>query len=320
MSGQSGKTRAESVAVTCDPNSSRANVASVVKAASSVNRWLPPPRPDAGREPGTDRDEDQQGDQQHRRGEVRRDRLAAVAEPDRLAPEPRLEADQGDRADRRPEQGSAVAMVDAGEDRQAEDLEADDHGDRPVDPLDPRLRVVERRQQLAVAERPVRAAETGVRRAHDDADRDEQDRGPERQRGELLEAGQRVSWGRVDGAERAGRILARRGTPAERHDPVRGVRTGLRWPPRLRFAHDPSHPARHPLRAPARDRRRVQFVRRLDAAASPSTSSSGGAGACPVTPTPSGTPGGLGRQPADAAPCSRRSSTRPGRSPAARPG
>ena len=47
-------------------------------------------------------------------------------------------------------------------------------GDRPVDPLDPGLRVVERRDDLPVAERPVGAAEPGIGGAHDDADRDQQ--------------------------------------------------------------------------------------------------------------------------------------------------
>ena len=42
INGQSGKTRAESVAVTCEPNSRRANVAAAAKAATSVNRWLVP--------------------------------------------------------------------------------------------------------------------------------------------------------------------------------------------------------------------------------------------------------------------------------------
>ena len=79
-------------------------------------------------------------------------------------------------------------MVEERDDRETEDLEADDHGDGPMDPLDPRLRVIECRDQLAVAERPVRTAEARIRRPHDDADRDEQERGRERQPGELLEA------------------------------------------------------------------------------------------------------------------------------------
>ena len=45
MSGQSGKTSAVSVAVTCEPNSSSAKVAAAANAARSVNRWLAPRPP-----------------------------------------------------------------------------------------------------------------------------------------------------------------------------------------------------------------------------------------------------------------------------------
>ena len=45
INGQSGKTRADDVAVTCEPNSRSANVTAVAKAASSVNRWLAPRPP-----------------------------------------------------------------------------------------------------------------------------------------------------------------------------------------------------------------------------------------------------------------------------------
>ena len=45
INGQSGKTRADSVAVTCDPNSSSAKVTPAVKAAKIVNRWLAPRPP-----------------------------------------------------------------------------------------------------------------------------------------------------------------------------------------------------------------------------------------------------------------------------------
>ena len=61
-------------------------------------------------------------------------------------------------------------------------------GDRAMDPLDPGLGVVEGRDQLAVAERPVGAAQPGIGGAHDDADRDQPESGREGQRGELLEA------------------------------------------------------------------------------------------------------------------------------------
>ena len=45
INGQSGKTSADDVAVTCEPNSSSAKVTPVVNAASSVNRWLAPRPP-----------------------------------------------------------------------------------------------------------------------------------------------------------------------------------------------------------------------------------------------------------------------------------
>ena len=45
MSGQSGKIRAASAAVTRAPNRSRAYVAAAPNAASSVNRWLDPRPP-----------------------------------------------------------------------------------------------------------------------------------------------------------------------------------------------------------------------------------------------------------------------------------
>ena len=48
--------------------------------------------------------------------------------------------------------------------------------------------VVERREELAVAERPVGAAEPGIGGPHDHADRDQPEGGREGQRGELLEA------------------------------------------------------------------------------------------------------------------------------------
>ena len=58
---------AESVAVTCEPNSSRANVATAPNAASSVNRWLAPRPPIRAGIPGPDRDVDEQADEAHRR-------------------------------------------------------------------------------------------------------------------------------------------------------------------------------------------------------------------------------------------------------------
>ena len=147
-----------------------------------------------GRVAGTHQDEDEHPEQEHRRGEVRGDGLPAVAEANGLAAQPRLEPDQGHGPERRDDERATVAVVDEREDREAEDLEADQDGDPAMDPLDPRLRVVERRQELAVTERPVGAAETGVRGTHDDADRDEDQRRDEGRRRELLETGQASSW------------------------------------------------------------------------------------------------------------------------------
>jgi hypothetical protein len=79
-------------------------------------------------------------------------------------------------------------MVAHGEHRETEDLETDERRHRPVDPLDPGLRVVCRRQELAVAERPVGTAKPRVRRAHDHPDRDQPEGGRQGQQRELLEA------------------------------------------------------------------------------------------------------------------------------------
>ena len=82
-------------------------------------------------------------------------------------------------------------MVHVGERRHAQDQQADERGDRPVDPLDPDLEAgVEARQELALeAARPVRAGKPRVRGAHDHADDDEQERGGDGRGGEPLEAG-----------------------------------------------------------------------------------------------------------------------------------
>jgi hypothetical protein len=82
---------------------------------------------------------------------MRRDRLPAVAEADGLPPEPCLEPDQTDRHEGRPQDRAAVTVVADGEDRERQDLEADDHCDGPMDPLDPGLGVAERRDQLVIA-------------------------------------------------------------------------------------------------------------------------------------------------------------------------
>ena len=116
-----------------------------------------------------------------------------------------------------------------------------------MDPLDPRLRVVERRQELAVAERPVGAAEAGVRGTHDDADRDEDQRRDEGRRGELLETGQASSWtaraGTAVDRDGCGAILARSlGCAGDPNLPCRGDRRADPASGRLqrRLRHPPS--------------------------------------------------------------------------------
>ena len=157
--------------------------------------------------PGPDRHVDEEPDEGHGRGQVRRHRLAGVAESDRLAPEPRLEPDQKDGADGRPQDRAAVPVVLDREDREPEDLEPDDDRHAAMDPLDPGFRVVERREDLAVTEGPVRAAQTGVRRAHHDADRDQRERGHESRQGKALVAGHETAI-----LSRRRRIPARRDT------------------------------------------------------------------------------------------------------------
>ena len=114
-----------------------------------------------------------------------------------------------DGGERRPQDRAAVAVVAHGEDREAEDLEADDRGDRAVDPLDPGLRVVERRQELAVAERPVGAAQAGIGRPHDHADVTSRSVVDDGGSGELLEAGH----GRAHSTVRLRRLRVECATP-----------------------------------------------------------------------------------------------------------
>ena len=83
-------------------------------------------------------------------------------------------------------------MVDHGQDRDPQRHHADDRGDQAVDPLRPGLEL-ERRDHLAVAEGPVRAAEPGAGRPDDDPHDDEGEGHRQRRRDELLEAGHRTS-------------------------------------------------------------------------------------------------------------------------------
>ena len=74
----------------------------------------------------------------------------------------------------------------------AEDDEPDCGGHRPMDPLDPGLVVVERRDQLAVAEGPVRTAHARVGRPNDDTDRHQRERHRDAEHRQSLEPGQRA--------------------------------------------------------------------------------------------------------------------------------
>ncbi len=160
-----------------------------------------------GRVRRPDQQEGEEADERHRGGEVGSDRLPGVAQADGLAAEPGLEDDERDGAEAHGDEAAPVAVVDDGEDRDAQDHDPEDGGDEAVDPLGPGLEV-ERRDDLPVAERPVRAAEAGVRRPHDDAHDHEGQRHRQRRRDELLETGHRSS-----GMARAERQGSRRSGP-----------------------------------------------------------------------------------------------------------
>ena len=148
---------------------------------------------DVGRVEAPGQDEDEQAEEGHRAREVGRHRLAAVAEPDGLFAEPRLEADEDDRRDPEPEERAPIAVVAPGEDRQAEDQDPEDRGDVAVQPFEPGLHVTERRDHLALAQRPIGAAQAGIGGTDDDADRDQQKGRRDRHGGELLEPGHQAS-------------------------------------------------------------------------------------------------------------------------------
>ena len=115
ISGQSGKTRAASSAVTlapktggrrCDGAERREQREALARAATRQ----------PGRMPGPNQQERQEADDGDRGGKVGGDRLAGVPEADRLPAQPGLKADEGERAKRAGEEAGAVAMVDDGED------------------------------------------------------------------------------------------------------------------------------------------------------------------------------------------------------------
>ena len=247
------------MAVTWEPNSSSANVATAANAASSVNRWLAPRPVDPRRVVRADRHVDEQPDERHRRREVRRDRLAGVAEADGLAAEPGLEARPAATAasDGRGSSGWWRWSI-AGEERDAEDHEPDDRRDRAMDPLDPRLVVVERREQLAVAQRPVGAAQPGIRRPDDHADRHEQQGQSRRSPGRASGSGSRPrpdsdAWRRVRTDVAATLTSAMRPhspPPRARREPASSPACGALQPGGT------AAPLRRPVPAPASAERR----------------------------------------------------------------
>ena len=131
---------------------------------ASVNRWLAAAAADPGRVERPDEDEDEQPDERHRRGEVGRHRLAGVVRagrsPGRATPGSRRAATAPIDGHRRLGRSRWSRNATNARPSTTKPIE---RGDRPVDPLDPGLGVVERRDELAVAERPVRAAHAGIR-------------------------------------------------------------------------------------------------------------------------------------------------------------
>ena len=292
MSGQSGKMSAESVAVTCEPKSSSAKVATAAERREQREPLARAAPADACRVAGPDRDVDEQPDEASSR--VARCAVTDSPElPRRTVSRPShaWKPTSSDGRERRPQDRAAVAVVADGQDREAEDLEADEDRDAAVDPFDPGLGVVERRDDLAVAERPVGAAEAGIGGPDDDADRDQRERGHEGRQGKALEAGHEAAiLSRADAATASGHRSA---------VPCRGDALPDRSAPdpgRARPARRRGR-ARRRRRPPSRERRR----RRQSAARpAPRRALPDGARA--------GLDGGLAGRAADARPSSRCSS------------
>ena len=150
----------------------------------------------------------------------------------------------------------------------AEDHHPDDRGDGPVDPLDPGLRIVQGRDDLAVAEGPVRAAEARIGDPDDDADRDQRKGGHEGRGSKLLEAGHGTAI-----LSRAGVRTAPAATSGEwRYATGHATTSTRREPPGRAAARRRLRDARHrPARRPS--------------SASPDGSPAAGA-ACPTSPAP----------------------------------
>ena len=152
-----------------------------MKPLRSAARWQ------VGRVVDADRDVDQRGEHDHGHGQVRGDRLRRVAGLDGDLAQVGLEAREDDRR-RGGQDDGATPVGPEGADPDAYDEEADDGRQRAMDPLDPGRRVVDGWQDLAVAERPVGAAESGTGDAHDAAPDHEHVGGDGGQQGQLLEA------------------------------------------------------------------------------------------------------------------------------------
>ena len=144
ISGQSGKTSAESVAVTCDPNSSSANVA----AARERREQREALARAAARRGGPGNRRGRSGRRAGPTSSIAAARCAVTDSPllprrtvsrpsHAWNPTSATAASDGQRSD------APVAVVAEGQDREPQDLEADDRRDRPVDPLDPGLRVAQ---------------------------------------------------------------------------------------------------------------------------------------------------------------------------------
>ena len=189
ISGQSGKTSADAVAVTCDPNSSSAKVAAVGERREQ--------REALARAATADPRRDSRRGRSGRRADPRarsppRDARSPTRRCSRAGPS-RARATPGSRPARRRRTTATGSSADRGGRGRART--ASPRISNPMTAATVRwihsiqaLVSSSGRDQLAVAERPVGAAKAGIGGAHDHADRDQPESGREGQRGELLEA------------------------------------------------------------------------------------------------------------------------------------
>jgi hypothetical protein len=149
------------------------------------------------------RDEDRGGEDGERHGEVPGDELGRQPLDDDRAPEPRLDDDEQARHDRSDEHRRvATAPREERDEADGADQRSDeDRGHQAVTVLDPRPHFG-RRDPVAQAQRPVRAGETGIGRAHQPTDGDQhecRDGGRGRQLGKsgqrrFLRHARRAAW------------------------------------------------------------------------------------------------------------------------------